>query len=66
MNSIEEFQVKNAPDSVYYVPDFISENEEHCLLEAIRKTPGPRKIVISHFSSKNTNETIQFQYFLYL
>ena len=50
MKSIEEFQVKNAPDSVYYVPDFISENEEHCLLETIRKTPGPRKIVISHFS----------------
>ena len=39
---LEPYKVNAAPDTVYYVPDFITETEESYLLDHISKTPNPR------------------------
>ena len=37
---LEKFYVKTALPRVYYLPNFISSNEETYLLAEIKKTPG--------------------------
>jgi len=39
---LAEYQVSGVPDTVYYVPNFISEGDEKYLLNEIHKTPAPR------------------------
>ena len=36
------YKVPEAPDTVYYIPDFITETEESNLLDHISRTPNPR------------------------
>uniref|UniRef100_A0A3Q3ETZ6 AlkB homolog 6 n=1 Tax=Kryptolebias marmoratus TaxID=37003 RepID=A0A3Q3ETZ6_KRYMA len=36
---LKQFVVKDAPQTVYYIPDFISEEEEACLLQQVYKSP---------------------------
>ena len=53
MLSFEEYKVVAAPDSVFYVPDFISESEEKSLLDQISRTPGPRWTQLSNRRLQN-------------
>merc|ERR1712045_798914 len=39
---MEEYLVTSAPASVFYIPDFISPEEERTLLDQISRTPNPR------------------------
>lgn len=44
-NILEEFKtcvIQDAPPTVYYIPDFISEDEEAYLLEQVYKSPKPK------------------------
>ncbi|XP_075771402.1 uncharacterized protein LOC102456975 isoform X2 [Pelodiscus sinensis] len=40
--ALEAFRVEQAPPTVYYVPDFISESEEACLLHQVYAAPKPK------------------------
>nr|XP_006131478.2 uncharacterized protein LOC102456975 [Pelodiscus sinensis] len=40
--ALEAFRVEQAPPTVYYVPDFISEAEEACLLHQVYAAPKPK------------------------
>ena len=42
MLSLEAHLLADAPDSVFYIPDFITEAEEASLLANIARTPAPR------------------------
>ena len=39
---LDQFLVAGAPNTAYYVPDFITEAEEAALLAAVARTPAPR------------------------
>ncbi|KAM9851026.1 alpha-ketoglutarate-dependent dioxygenase alkB homolog 6 [Aulostomus maculatus] len=39
---LKQFMVKGAPPTVYYIPDFISEDEESFLLQQVYKSPKPK------------------------
>ncbi|XP_062844901.1 alpha-ketoglutarate-dependent dioxygenase alkB homolog 6 [Trichomycterus rosablanca] len=39
---LEQFIVKDAPPTVYYIPDYISETEEEHLLQQVYRTPKPK------------------------
>ena len=45
---LEEYRVAGAPSTVYYVPDFISSDQETSLLQSISSTPGPRWTQLSN------------------
>lgn len=40
VTELEKFRVPNTPPRVYYLPNFITHNEEIYLLGEIKKTPG--------------------------
>ena len=42
MCDLSQYKVSTAPNTVYYIPNFITTVEETLLLEKIDKTPGPR------------------------
>ncbi|XP_023334117.1 alpha-ketoglutarate-dependent dioxygenase alkB homolog 6-like [Eurytemora carolleeae] len=42
VTELEKFRVPSTPPRVYYLPNFITHNEEIYLLGEIKKTPGPR------------------------
>jgi alkylated DNA repair protein alkB family protein 6 len=42
LDSLEEFRLKNCPDKIYYIPNFISEEEEDFLIENISNAPKPK------------------------
>ncbi|XP_058119458.1 alpha-ketoglutarate-dependent dioxygenase alkB homolog 6 [Anopheles ziemanni] len=44
----KEHEVPNCPASVYYVPNFISEEDEASILQSISKTPKPRWTQLSN------------------
>lgn len=39
---LEKFIVTEAPPTVYYVPNFITEAEEECLLQQVYRAPKPK------------------------
>ncbi|XP_036436022.1 alpha-ketoglutarate-dependent dioxygenase alkB homolog 6 isoform X2 [Colossoma macropomum] len=39
---LDEYAVKDAPPTVYYVPDFITEAEEEYLLQQVYRAPKPK------------------------
>lgn len=39
LKELEQYVIKDAPPTVYYIPDFISEDEEAYLLQQVYKTP---------------------------
>uniref|UniRef100_A0AAG5CTJ9 Fe2OG dioxygenase domain-containing protein n=1 Tax=Anopheles atroparvus TaxID=41427 RepID=A0AAG5CTJ9_ANOAO len=43
-----EYAVPDCPPSIYYVPNFITEEEETSILQAISKTPKPRWTQLSN------------------
>ncbi|KAK6747917.1 hypothetical protein RB195_000865 [Necator americanus] len=44
--ALGEFLVKNAPDTVYYVPNFITPEEEKVLTSCIANAPQPKWTVL--------------------
>ncbi|XP_025026925.1 alpha-ketoglutarate-dependent dioxygenase alkB homolog 6 isoform X3 [Python bivittatus] len=40
--AVEPFRVAQSPPAAYYIPDFISEAEEQCLLQQIYSAPKPK------------------------
>lgn len=48
LSSLEEFKVTSLPNSVYYIPNFITKGEESVILGKIASAPKPRWKVLSH------------------
>ncbi|XP_053670474.1 alpha-ketoglutarate-dependent dioxygenase alkB homolog 6 [Anopheles nili] len=46
--NLEDFAVKHCPPSIYYVPDFITIEEEAAILQAVDNTPKPRWTQLSN------------------
>ncbi|XP_058453631.1 alpha-ketoglutarate-dependent dioxygenase alkB homolog 6 [Malaya genurostris] len=46
--NLQNFQVSQCPPSVYYVPNFITVEEESYILSTVGKTPKPRWTQLSH------------------
>uniref|UniRef100_A0A182W136 Fe2OG dioxygenase domain-containing protein n=1 Tax=Anopheles minimus TaxID=112268 RepID=A0A182W136_9DIPT len=44
----ENYCVQNCPPSIYYVPDFITKEEECSIMQAVDKTPKPRWTQLSN------------------
>ncbi|XP_052890457.1 alpha-ketoglutarate-dependent dioxygenase alkB homolog 6 [Anopheles moucheti] len=44
----DNFVVQNCPPSIYYVPEFITKEEECSIMQAIAKTPKPRWTQLSN------------------
>ncbi|KAJ8405793.1 hypothetical protein AAFF_G00312300 [Aldrovandia affinis] len=42
LTELEQYVVKDAPSTVYYFPDYITEAEETCLLQQVYKAPKPK------------------------
>ena len=42
MNVLGSYRVKNAPDTVYYIPNFITEDEETHILKMVYNAPKPK------------------------
>lgn len=42
LEELKRFVVNGAPPTVYYIPDFISEDEESSLLQQVYKSPKPK------------------------
>ena len=42
MMDLSDYQIVNAPDTVYYIPEFITVTEEKSLLDYVSRTPAPR------------------------
>ena len=53
MIEFEDYRLTSAPDSAFYVPDFISEEEEASLLESIKRTHSPRWTQLSNRRLQN-------------
>ncbi|CAD5118476.1 DgyrCDS7178 [Dimorphilus gyrociliatus] len=51
--SLEEFRLKSAPDTIYYIPNFISEDEEEFLLRKVNNVPKPKWTQLSHRRLQN-------------
>ncbi|XP_071832863.1 alpha-ketoglutarate-dependent dioxygenase alkB homolog 6-like isoform X2 [Apostichopus japonicus] len=50
---ISAFKVHQAPDTVYYIPDFITANEEKHLLHQVYAAPKPKWTQLSHRRLQN-------------
>ncbi|XP_310425.4 alpha-ketoglutarate-dependent dioxygenase alkB homolog 6 [Anopheles gambiae] len=44
----QNFAVQNCPPSIYYLPDFITKEEECAIIQAVDKTPRPRWTQLSN------------------
>uniref|UniRef100_A0A182WUZ3 Fe2OG dioxygenase domain-containing protein n=1 Tax=Anopheles quadriannulatus TaxID=34691 RepID=A0A182WUZ3_ANOQN len=44
----QNFAVQNCPPSIYYLPDFITKEEECAIMQAVDKTPRPRWTQLSN------------------
>lgn len=42
MDAFEKYKVASLPATAYYIPDFITKDEEELLISQIGKTPGPK------------------------
>ena len=42
MMDLSDYQIAKAPDTVYYIPEFITVSEEKSLLDYVSRTPAPR------------------------
>uniref|UniRef100_A0A0B6ZVS7 Fe2OG dioxygenase domain-containing protein n=1 Tax=Arion vulgaris TaxID=1028688 RepID=A0A0B6ZVS7_9EUPU len=51
--NLEEYQVKNAPPTIFYVPNFISKDEEELLLNKVYSAPKPKWTQLSHRKLQN-------------
>ncbi|KAJ8097761.1 hypothetical protein POJ06DRAFT_285618 [Lipomyces tetrasporus] len=48
MKYLETYRLMGLPDRMYYIPDFISDREQHSLIGKILNTPSARWTVLSH------------------
>ena len=53
VESLRPFKVEGAPDSIYYVPDFISESEETDLIRRVDSSPIPKWTTLSNRRLQN-------------
>ncbi|XP_047481753.1 alpha-ketoglutarate-dependent dioxygenase alkB homolog 6-like [Penaeus chinensis] len=53
MESVKEFRVQNAPGAAYYLPDFISAEEEQNLQQQIYAAPKPKWKQLAHRRLQN-------------
>jgi len=53
VESLRPFKVEGAPDSIYYVPDFISESEETELIRRVDSSPIPKWTTLSNRRLQN-------------
>ncbi|XP_029830053.3 alpha-ketoglutarate-dependent dioxygenase alkB homolog 6 isoform X2 [Ixodes scapularis] len=53
VGSLSDFRVTTLPETVYYVPDFISENEERYLFEKVYDAPKPKWVQLAHRRLQN-------------
>ncbi len=53
MLELENFRVKAAPQTAYYIPNFITSDEEKHLLEDIYSSPKPKWTNLSNRRSVN-------------
>lgn len=47
-SSLEQAKVQKLPSSAFYIPDFISEDEERVILDKIASAPKPRWKQLTH------------------
>lgn len=50
---LERYKVTNAPSTIYYIPNFICEEEEQMLLSQVYKAPRTKWTVLSHRRLQN-------------
>lgn len=50
---LDKFRVKNAPSTIYYIPDFISQEEEQMLKSKVYRAPRTKWTVLSHRRLQN-------------
>ncbi|XP_037071168.1 alpha-ketoglutarate-dependent dioxygenase alkB homolog 6-like [Pollicipes pollicipes] len=53
MEGLEKYRIKEAPDVVHYVPEFVSPAEESRLLEHVYAAPRPRWTQLAHRRLQN-------------
>ncbi|KAH8028436.1 hypothetical protein HPB51_016887 [Rhipicephalus microplus] len=50
---LDKFRVASLPDSVYYVPNFITDFEEKCLHDKVYDAPKPKWVQLAHRRLQN-------------
>jgi alkylated DNA repair protein alkB family protein 6 len=53
MVNLNDHKVVGVPDSAYYIPDFVSEQEEQNILNQITKAPKPKWVQLSNRRLQN-------------
>ncbi|CAB1352320.1 unnamed protein product [Coregonus sp. 'balchen'] len=53
LEDLERYVVKDAPPTVYYIPDFITEDEEAHLLQQVYKAPKTKWTQLSNRRLQN-------------
>ncbi|KAK9367981.1 hypothetical protein V1509DRAFT_624984 [Lipomyces kononenkoae] len=48
MRHLESYRLADLPDRAYYIPDFLTEEEEKSLIQKIQSVPSARWTVLSH------------------
>jgi len=50
---LDSFKIPNCPATAFYVPDFLTEQEEECLLRNVYSVPKPKWTQLAHRRLQN-------------
>ena len=53
MHNLEKFKVEKCPCTVYYIPDFITKDEENYLLHKVESAPKPKWVCLKNRRLQN-------------